>query len=109
MIQPYMRSIPTNTKHHGPTKHTPTDVALKKFLSCIDWSKMSRPTEYVILQNAQNRVLSKNLLSGMNIPSFIKAEMDGYAIKSNDTKEASIKHPILLDIVGRITAGQDTP
>jgi molybdopterin molybdotransferase len=103
-----MRSIPTNTKHHGPTKHTPTDVALKKFLSCIDWSKMSRPTEYVILQNAQNRVLSKNLLSGMNIPSFIKAEMDGYAIKSNDTKEASIKHPILLDIVGRITAGQDT-
>jgi molybdopterin molybdotransferase len=102
-----MRSILSNTKHHGPTKHTPVDVALKKFLSYIDWSKTSLPTEYVTLHNAQNRVLSKNLSSSIDIPSFVKAEMDGYAIKSSDTRGASMKHPILLDIIGRITAGQD--
>jgi len=33
--------------------------------------------------------------------------MDGYAIKSNDTRGASMKHPILLDVIGRITAGQE--
>ena len=91
-----MHPFPTpNTKHHGPTKHTPANVALKKFLSCINWSKTFRLTEYATLQDAQNRVLSKNLSSLIDIPSFIKAEMDGYAIKSNDTRRASMNHPKL--------------
>jgi molybdenum cofactor synthesis domain-containing protein len=42
------------------------------------------------------------------VPSFTKAERDGYAIKSNDTKGASMKQPILLDVIGRITAGQNS-
>jgi molybdenum cofactor synthesis domain-containing protein len=103
-----MHFIPTtNRKHHGPTKHTPANVAFKKFLSCINWSKTFRPTEYVTLKDAQNRVLSKNMSSLIDIPSFIKAERDGYAIKSNDTRGASMKHPVLLDVIGRITAGQE--
>jgi molybdenum cofactor synthesis domain-containing protein len=103
-----MHFIPTtNRKHHGPTKHTPANVAFKKFLSYINWSKTFRPTEYVTLKDAQNRVLSKNLSSLIDIPSFIKAERDGYAIKSNDTRGASMKHPVLLDVIGRITAGQE--
>jgi molybdenum cofactor synthesis domain-containing protein len=103
-----MHFIPTtNRKHHGPTKHTPANVAFKKFLSCINWSKTFRPTEYVTLKDAQNRVLSKNLSSLIDIPSFIKAERDGYAIKSIDTRGASMKHPVLLDVIGRITAGQE--
>lgn len=104
-----MHSIYTsNTKHHGPTKYTPANVAIKKFLSCINWSKISRPTEYVTLQDAQNRVLSMNLSSRVAVPSFTKAERDGYAIKSNDTKGASMKQPALLNVIGRITAGQNS-
>jgi molybdenum cofactor synthesis domain-containing protein len=104
-----MHSIYTsNTKHHGPTKYTPANVAIKKFLSCINWSKTSRPTEYVTLQDAQNRVLSMNLSSRIAVPSFTKADRDGYAIKSNDTKGASMKQPALLDVIGRITAGQNS-
>ena len=104
-----MHSIYTsNTKHHGPTKYTPANVAIKKFLSCINWSKTSRPTEYVTLQDAQNRVLSMNLSSHIAVPSFTKADRDGYAIKSIDTKGASMKRPALLDVIGRITAGQNS-
>ena len=104
-----MHSIYTsNTKHHGPTKYTPANVAIKKFLSCINWSKTSRPTEYVTLQDAQNRVLSMNLSSRIAVPSFTKADRDGYAIKSIDTKGASMKRPALLDVIGRITAGQNS-
>ncbi|HYX56786.1 MAG TPA: gephyrin-like molybdotransferase Glp, partial [Nitrososphaeraceae archaeon] len=55
-----------------------------------------------------NRVLSMNLSSRIAVPSFTKAERDGYAIKSNDIKGASMKQPILLDVIGRITAGQNT-
>ena len=104
-----MHSISTtNTKHHGPAKYTPANIAIKKFLSCINWSKTSLPTEYVTLQDAQNRVLSMNLSSHIAVPSFTKAIMDGYAIKSKDTKGASMKKPILLDVIGRITAGQNS-
>jgi molybdopterin molybdotransferase len=103
-----MHSIYTsNTKHHGPTKYIPVNVAIKKFLSSINWSKISLRTEYVTLQDAQNRVLSMNLSSRVAVPSFTKAKMDGYAIKSTDTKGASMKQPILLDVIGRITAGQN--
>jgi len=102
-----MSCIPPKAKHRGPTKHIPVDAALKKFLSYIDWSKTSFPTEYVSLPDAQNRVLANDLSSRVDMPPFVRAAMDGYAIKSNDTKGASMKRPILLDVIGRITAGQD--
>lgn len=94
--------------HGGPTNHIPVHIALKKFFSCIDWSKVSRPTQYVTLTDAQNRVLSKDVSSHVCLPPFDKAERDGYAVKSSDTKGASIKDPISLEFIGRITAGQST-
>lgn len=92
---------------NGSEKYTPVNAALKKFLFYHDWSKLPLPVEYVSLIDAQNRVLAKNLLSPVNVPPFLRTIMDGYAIKSVDTKAASNKHPVLLEIVGRITAGQD--
>lgn len=95
---------------HGKTnsteKYTRVNAALKKFLFYHDWSKLPLPIEYVSLSDAQNRVLAKNLLSPINVPPFSRTIMDGYAVKSTDTKVASNKHPVLLDIIGRITAGQ---
>src|ERR1051325_5729666 len=73
-------------KRHGPTNHTRVHIALKKFFSRIDWSKMSRPTQYVTLTDAQNRVLSKDLYSHVNLPPFLKVEMDGYAVRSDDRR-----------------------
>jgi len=102
-----MSCVQPNAKGHGPTKHTPVEVALKKFLSHIDWSKISLPVEYASLSDAQNRVLADDLQSRVDMPPFVRAAMDGYAIKSNDVKKASKKRPILLDVIGRITAGQD--
>ncbi len=90
----------------NPPKHIPVDAALKKFLSHIDWSKAS-PIEYVSLPDAQNRVLADDLASRVDMPPFVRAAMDGYAVKSSDTRGASNKRPALLDVIGRITAGQD--
>ena len=102
-----MSCVEPKAKHRGPTKHIPVDVALKKFLTYFDWSKVSLPTEYVSLTDAQNRVLANDLSSRVDMPPFVRAAMDGYAIKSNDTKGASMKRPIFLDVIGRVTAGQD--
>ena len=91
----------------GSEKYAPVHAALKKFLFYHDLPKLLLHVEYVSLIDAQNRVLAKNLASPINVPPFLRAIMDGYAIKSNDTKAASKKRPVLLEIIGRITAGQD--
>lgn len=102
-----MSCVDPRTKDHSHAKHTPVDIALKKFLSYFDWPKTSLPVEYVNIPNAQGRVLADDLASRVDMPPFVRAAMDGYAIKSNDTKKASTKRPVLLDVIGRITAGQD--
>lgn len=90
-----------------PAKHMPVDAALKKFLSNVGWSKVSLPAEYVSLPDAQNRVLADDLASRVDMPPFVRAAMDGYAVKAGDTRGVSSKRPALLDVIGRITAGQD--
>ena len=102
-----VRHIMSKEKRHGPKNYVHVHTALKNFFSCIDWSKTSRPTEFVSLAEAQERVLSNDLASHVNLPPFAKAERDGYAVKSNDTKGASRKHSALLKFINKITAGQD--
>ena len=102
-----VRHILSKEKRHGPTNHMHVDIALKNFFSCIDWSKTYRPTEIVPLVDAQERVLSNDVASYVNLPPFAKAERDGYAVKSKDTRGASIKHSVSLELIGRITAGQN--
>jgi hypothetical protein len=93
--------ITAKKRYHGPKGFIPVDVALKKFFSCIDFSEFSCPIENVSLVDAGNRVLANDLSSEMDIPPFVRADMDGYAIKSADTKGASTKNPILLQVVGK--------
>lgn len=88
-------------------KYTPVNIALEKFLFHRNWSKLPLAIEYVGLIDAKNRVLAKNLSSPIDVPSFLRAIMDGYAIKSKDTKAASNRHPVLLEIIGRLAAGED--
>lgn len=63
--------------------------------------------EYVRLQEGQDRVLATDVSSPMDLPPFLRAAMDGYAVKSIDTKNVSKKHPAKVVLVGRLTAGHD--
>ena len=92
---------------NGSKQYTPVNIALKKFLFYHGRTKSVLPVEYVSLIDAQNRVLAKNLLSPVNVPPFLRSIVDGYAIRSNDTKAASNRHPALLEITGRTTAGHN--
>ena len=55
--------------------------------------------------NSLNRVVSKNVYSGINYPSGDNAAFDGYAINSNDTKNIKKNLPKKFKIVGLIAAG----
>ena len=55
--------------------------------------------------NSLNRVVSKNVYSGINYPSGDNAAFDGYAINSNDTKNIKKNSPKKFKIIGLVAAG----
>ena len=79
------------------------ETALEKFLSSVNFKPK---IEIIPLQNASSRVLAKDVISKIEIPSFNKASMDGFAIKSIDTKKTR-KNPKFLKIIGKIFAGDE--
>ncbi len=102
-----MKAIRTSGMKHHHKKHdtkklTSPEVALKKFLSSVNFKPK---VEIVSLKNASSRVLAKDIVSQIEIPSFDKASMDGFALKSSDTKDATKHSPVFLKIVGKIFAG----
>jgi len=62
--------------------------------------------EYVPVQKSLNRVLAEDVTSQINIPHFEKAAMDGYAVRSKDTKGAAQDNPPTLKVVETVYAGQ---
>jgi len=87
---------------HDQRKLASVETALEKFLSSVNFKPK---IEIIPLQNASSRVLAKDVICKIEIPSFDKASMDGFAIKSLDTKNATKKNPVYLKIVGKIFAG----
>ena len=73
------KMIDNHHKKHDLRKLTPVDIALEKFLLSVNFKPK---IEVVSLQNASSRVLAKDVVSKIEIPSFDKASMDGFAIKS---------------------------
>uniref|UniRef100_A0A7C3J243 Molybdopterin biosynthesis protein n=1 Tax=Candidatus Methanomethylicus mesodigestus TaxID=1867258 RepID=A0A7C3J243_9CREN len=61
--------------------------------------------ESVQLDDAVGMVLAESVTSGMDLPPFDRAEMDGYAVNSEDVEGASETRPSSLKAVGSINAG----
>ncbi|MFY0639846.1 MAG: molybdopterin molybdotransferase MoeA [Bermanella sp.] len=76
---------------------TPVDVALEQLLLKVT---PAQETELIALVDACDRVLSQDIKSDVNIPSFDNSAMDGYALRSADLIESQV-----LDLVGKVFAG----
>lgn len=64
--------------------------------------KGRRLEESVPVFQAYNRVLAEDIISDIDIPPFPISHVDGYAVRSEDTLQASIKNPVSLKVIGRI-------
>lgn len=54
-------------------------------------------------------VSAADICSRSAVPSFDNAAMDGYALRSSDTRAATVDAPVTLAIAGSIAAGQAAP
>jgi len=66
----------------------------------LEKTKPVTNTEIVPIQSSIGRVLAVDVMAGFDVPPFDRASMDGYAVKSEDTKGASETVPIKLKLIG---------
>lgn len=64
--------------------------------------------EALSLQEACGRILAEDIISGVDLPGFARATMDGYAVRAASTFGASESGPAYLIISGKVDMG-DTP
>lgn len=63
------------------------------------------PSEKIPLIRALGRRLANPVFSPMDVPSFDNSAMDGFAVISEDTQNATPEKPVLLKIAGQCRAG----
>ena len=78
------------------------ETALSKVLELVD----PLEPELSSVQNTLGQVLSEDIASNISLPPFDNSAMDGYAVQSSDTSAASKTSPVLLKVVGQVSAGE---
>ncbi|UCE18942.1 MAG: molybdopterin molybdenumtransferase MoeA [Gemmatimonadota bacterium] len=63
-------------------------------------------SERVHIQYCLDRVLGEDIISEVDVPHFPRSNMDGYAVRAEDTYGASESSPITLKIVGKVDMGK---
>ena len=61
--------------------------------------------ESVAVRDALGRVLAEDVRSPLALPPWDNASMDGYAVRSDDVRDASTTTPAILRVVGTVAAG----
>ena len=79
----------------------PVEEARERILSRIG----ALGTERVDLPAAFERVLSADMVATRDIPPWPNSSMDGYALRADDTRTASVAAPARLTVGGRVAAG----
>jgi molybdopterin molybdotransferase len=79
----------------------PIGEAVKKIMM----HQLKGKTEYVSIVESYGRYLSEDLIATSDVPHFDRAPYDGFAVRSIDTKEASLTNPVEFEVIDHIGAG----
>jgi molybdopterin molybdotransferase len=82
-------------------------VAAKEML--LDRCLPLQRTEHLSSIQATGRVLSQDILSPVSLPGFDRAAMDGFAVRSEDTRGAKPNTPVILDNFRPVRTGMPVP
>jgi molybdenum cofactor synthesis domain-containing protein len=76
-------------------------ISVAEAIQIVRQHTRALPSERVPLADALNRVLAEDIVADSDLPPFDRSQMDGYAVRAEDTTEA----PVRLRIVGESAAG----
>ena len=77
-------------------------IPVSKALKIISRDTKTLGVERVALEDSIGRVLAEDIVADSDLPPFDRSQMDGYAVKAADTKDA----PVTLKLVGESAAGR---
>jgi putative molybdopterin biosynthesis protein len=80
-------------------------ISVEKAHEIIGRLALVRRTEKVALQRALGRTLAEDVTSRVDVPSFDRAAMDGFALIARDTYSAREDAPVRLPLFGSVEAG----
>jgi len=80
-------------------------IELDAALELLSGLPVSPGTESLPLLQAQNRILARDVSALIDVPPFDRSPYDGYAIRGEDTSDASREKPAVLRIVEELPAG----
>lgn len=63
------------------------------------------PTVSLPLEEAHGLTLAEHVYADEPVPAFANSAMDGYALRAEDVRGASLDHPVYLNVVGEQLAG----
>ncbi len=75
-------------------------VEVPEVLRLLDSRAAPLGGETVPVERAAGRVLASPVISGVDVPAFRRAAMDGYAVRAADTFGAEAFNPLSLAVVG---------
>ncbi len=86
-------------------RHSKKRISLENAISVLEKRiKCVKKTQKIKLDQSLGRILSKDIVSKLNVPPFNNTAVDGYAFKYSDLNK---KKETTLKLNGRIAAGQD--
>jgi len=77
-------------------------ISVAEAIQIVRQQIQSLSTERVELERVLGRVLAEDVVADTDLPPFDRAQMDGYAVRAQDVKDA----PVRLRIVGESAAGK---
>lgn len=81
-------------------------ITYKEALAIVLENTPLLKTKTVEISSAYNLVLREDICSDIDNPLFDNSEMDGYAVRSSDTENASRSKPVRLSVIDTIPAGK---
>ncbi len=72
------------------------DEAERRWRATLDIAAL--PAETVALEDALGRVLAEDVQAGVDVPGFDRSNMDGFAVRAEDTYGATEVEPVLLQL-----------
>ena len=108
MTAPNFENSPADVRMRGFTSRTTVDAALTWLDSAL-LAAGKVGSEDVCLSDAAQRVLSRDVTSHVDVPSFSRSMMDGFALRGEETYGATSYNPLAFRIVGTCLPGIPFP
>ncbi len=84
-------------------------VELAEALALLRGQAQTLPAEHVPVTACCGRVLAQAVVAPIDVPGFVRAAVDGYAIHGEDSFAASEQNPIVLEVLGTSLPGRPCP